>query len=262
MNTFFKKKKIKNFFFTLIIFTIFFSSILNIYDNRSKIITFFVNKFLAKSIPSTIKYTDNNKNTFWANEILDGGYILHFRHTERDKWKDVQMYDALESDVHLNGPDESRYAENEYFDKAVCLNERGKIQARAIGEHIKNIGLPIGNVITSVSCRSRQTAELAFGGYDSMKRILVHIGPYKEDLSLRNEKLKNFYSKIEILEGTNTIVTSHNSVVTCEMFENCNGKTLKIDEGGFFVISKKDGLLYLENTFYNYNSFNKEFYKR
>ena len=48
------------------------------------------------------------------------------------------------------------------------LNNRGKIQARAMGEHFKKIGLPISKVITSVSCRARQTADIAFGGYDSM----------------------------------------------------------------------------------------------
>ena len=65
---------------------------------------------------------------------MNGGFILHFQHAERDKWIDVQMYDALESDVHSNGLNESRYAENDHFNKAVCLNERGKIQAKAIGE--------------------------------------------------------------------------------------------------------------------------------
>ena len=73
------------------------------------------------------------------------------------------MYDALESDVHNNGLNESRYAENDYFHKAVCLNAKGKIQAKAIGESLKHIGLPIGAVHSSVSCRARQTAELVFG---------------------------------------------------------------------------------------------------
>ena len=86
-----------------------------------------------------VSITNEVKDLFWANEIINGGYILHFRHAERDKWIDVQMYDALESDLHNNGKDESRYAEKDYFTKAVCLNERGKIQAKAIGEHIKNI---------------------------------------------------------------------------------------------------------------------------
>ena len=71
-------------------------------------------------------------------------FILDY--AERDKWIDVEMYDALESDLHNNGFDESRYAESDYFENAVCLNYRGKIQARAMGEHIKYIGLPIGKV--------------------------------------------------------------------------------------------------------------------
>ena len=41
---------------------------------------------------------------------MGGGYILHFRHAERDKWIDVQMYDALESDVHNNGNNKTRFA--------------------------------------------------------------------------------------------------------------------------------------------------------
>ena len=52
----------------------------------------------------------NTSDKEWAAKVMEGGYILHFRHAERDKWIDVQMYDALESDVHDNGPNESRYA--------------------------------------------------------------------------------------------------------------------------------------------------------
>ena len=49
-----------------------------------------------------------------------------------------------------------------------------------MGEHLTNINLPIGLVVSSVSCRARQTAVLAFGGYDSLHRILVYKGPYNE----------------------------------------------------------------------------------
>ena len=53
------------------------------------------------------------------------------------------MYDSLESDLHNNGINESRYAENDYFKNAVLFKSRGLIQAKAIGEHIKNIKMPI-----------------------------------------------------------------------------------------------------------------------
>ena len=107
----------------LLLLLISFSSLVHLYENRTKIKSFFAGFFKTDS-----KYISKEDDLYWANEIMKGGYILHFRHAERDKWIDVQMYDALESDIHQNGNNESRYAENDYFANAVCLNERGKVQ--------------------------------------------------------------------------------------------------------------------------------------
>ena len=257
-------KKIQNifkivFFFSFVIVTV--SSIIYLYEIRNKIKVFFEKPFgISKK-----KYREINLNNdiYWANEILKGGYILHFRHTERDKWIDVQIYDLLESDVHQNGKNESRYAENDFFENAVCLNERGKVQAKAIGEHINNIGLPIGYVASSVSCRSRQTAELAFGGYNSLHRILVHSGPYNENYIVRNQLLIEFYKSLNIETGKNTIVSSHNNVIKCEMFINDNcPKKLDLAEGGFYILSKSEKGLKLEHEFHNFKKFARVFYER
>ena len=129
----------------------------------------------------------------WSKKILKGNYILFVRHAEREKWTDVQMYDAIESDLHNNGTNSSRYAENTYFSKAVCLNTRGEVQVKAMREVVEYSGLPIGYVVTSPSCRSRQTADVVFGGYDKIDKILVHKGPYFENMKLRNEKLKALF---------------------------------------------------------------------
>ena len=227
--------------------------------SSASILYLHLNRNIISDIVS--EYNSAEDDIYWANEIKNGGYILHFRHAERDKWIDVQMYDALESDLHENGFDESRYAENDYFSEAVCLNERGKIQAKAIGEHLKNISLPIGIVVSSVSCRARQTAELAFGGYNSLHRILVHKGPYNETKKHRVATLKEFYNKLPTFVDSNTVVSAHNGVITCDMFENyCDSPSL--EEGGFYVIKKRDNGLFLEHEFHNYNRFNKVFYNR
>ena len=73
-------------------------------------------------------YPEGNDNEEWAKKIKEGGYILFFRHAEREKWIDVQMYDAIETDEHNNGKNGTRFAENDFFSKAVCLNERGKFK--------------------------------------------------------------------------------------------------------------------------------------
>jgi phosphohistidine phosphatase SixA len=195
---------------------------------------------------------------------LNGGYILHFRHAERDKWIDVQMYDVLESDLHTNGIDESRYAENDYFSQAVCLNERGKIQAKAMGEHIQHIGLPISTVVSTVSCRGRQTADLAFGGYDSLHRLLVHKGPYNETDADRIRILKEFYGSLPVTSDSNVIVSAHNGVVKMEMFENLDSSDpiLNLEEGGFYIISQRNGKLYLEHEFHYFRQWTSIFYDR
>ena len=191
---------------------------------------------------------------------MKGGYILHFRHAERDKWIDVAMYDALESDLHDNGLNESRYAENDYLNRAVCLNDRGKIQAKAMGETLKFIGLPIGTVHSSVSCRARQTAELAFGGYDKLHRILVHAGPYNESDDVRVENLEELYSSFAETKGKNTIVSSHGSVVSCKMFINKVCPQTSLEEGGFYVLKNTEDGLRFEYEFHNSNKFDRVFY--
>ena len=235
------------------------SSLIYIYNQKTFIVKLFYPKYEG--------YQNNNndgskKDKEVAKKLLKGGYILHFRHAEREKWIDVAMYDSLESDLHNNGINQSRYAENDYFKKAVCLNSRGEIQAKAIGEHLKNIKFPIGYVISSPSCRARQTAELAFNGYDNLERNLVHTGPYSENKLERINKLKNLYNNLKIINGKNTIVSAHNGVITYKLFENSNDPDLSLEEGGFYVISRKNNKLYLEHEYNNFNDFIKLFFKR
>ena len=258
----FKLKLLSNLkkpFFGVGFLLLIFSSIISLYNSRDLVKT-----IITKPIRTIDKdYSpENKKDKEWSKKIMKGGYILHFRHAERDKWIDVQMYDALESDVHKNGINQSRYAENDYFKDAVCLNERGMIQARAMGEHLSNISFPSGYVVSSPSCRSRQTADLVFGGYDSLNRVLVHDGPYLENTSERSFNLISYYLDLPIEKTKNTIVSAHNSVIRSSMLANNNDPNLSLEEGGFYVLSKKDGKLYLEHEFHNFNDFIKNFYIR
>lgn len=236
------------------------SAAVNLYKDRVSILAT-LSPYFA-DIPGYEPISNSNEdNQKWAKRIMEGGYILHFRHAERDRWLGVQLYDALESDVHNNGINGTRFAENDYFSRAVCLNDRGKIQAQAIREHFKHTGFPVGYVISSPSCRARQTAELAFDGYDDLNRNLVHQGPYTENESERINKVRDLYLSLPIEPGKNTIVSAHNSVVHAEMFEN-DPADLILGEGGFFVISRNNGILKVEYEFHDFQIFSKVFYER
>ena len=240
-----------------------FSSLVILYDKRVKILNK-VQSSLYPKIETPYFYTIE-EDIYWAKEILNGNYILHFRHAEREKWIDIHMYDVLESDYHDNGIDESAFAENKYYANAVCLNERGKIQAKAMREVLSSIKLPVSRVLSSVSCRSRQTANLAFGGYDSLHRILVHPGPYLEKVEDRMKNLELFYSSLTPEANTNIIVSSHNGVARKAIFKNKKKfkKKLSLEEGGFYIISNKpEGNLILEHEFHSFSDFVRTINKR
>ena len=80
-----------------------------------------INLIKKKDI-NLIKKKDNennyfSKNFYWVNQIKKGGYILHIRHAEREKWDTTVAYDGIEL---LNNLD----ARNMSFAKAVCLTEK------------------------------------------------------------------------------------------------------------------------------------------
>ena len=47
-----------------------------------------------------------------------------------------------------------------------------------------------------------------------------------------------------------------------QLFEEGNDPDLSLEEGGFYVISRKNNKLYLEHEYNNFNDFIKLFYKR
>ena len=213
------------------------------------------------------EYTGRSSDKKWANKLLNGGYILYFRHAERSKWLDSSIYDTLESDVHNNGINGTRYAEDEYFRDATCLNKRGKIQSKAIKEHLDVIKLPVGFVISSPICRARQTANIVFGGYQALNRDLVLRGRYTEDLKVRTKNLKDIFNGLPIDKDTNTVVTAHGGALVASMFEKPGfGKKLSLGldlkEGGFLVISRNNGKLKVEHAFRLFGDFSRHFYKR
>ena len=246
--------KFKNLIIGSALLLVSFSSVINIIKNR---------EYITRNTKQLFGYSyskDDNlkeKHDIWSKKILEGGYILFFRHAERDKWIDVQMYDALETQLKGEKLDSFRFAENEYFANAVCLNKRGKIQAKAMGEVIRFTKLPIGYVVSSPSCRSRQTADLAFGGYDQLEKNLVHKGPYKE-IGDRPKFLEDFIKNLPRSEGKNIIISAHNGVIGEHLFPGRRS----LEEGGFYVLSLNNDKLVLEHEFNNFRFFSNQNYLR
>jgi hypothetical protein len=78
-------------------------------------------------------------------ELRKGGYTLYFRHTATD---------FSQSDARMVAGDCSTQRN---------LTDNGRAQARAIGDAMKSLRLPIGQVIASPYCRTMDTARLIAG---------------------------------------------------------------------------------------------------
>lgn len=78
--------------------------------------------------------------------LQEGGLVVYLRHAATDRSKD---------DAGLLELDDCSTQRN--------LNDAGRRQARTIGRAFRELEIPVGEVRASEYCRTRETAELAFG---------------------------------------------------------------------------------------------------
>src|SRR5687768_15182286 len=118
--------------------------------------------------------------------LREGGYVLYLRHTSTD---------FSQNDSRMKSFEDCASQRN--------LTDRGRDEARAIGEHVKRLKIPIGEVLASPFCRTMETARLAFGKATATNE--VRGGPVEAS---RYEPLKKLLSS-PVPRGTNRVISSH-----------------------------------------------------
>jgi hypothetical protein len=184
----------------------------------------------------------------WAKKVVQGGYILHFRHAQREKWEDVTAFDAYEI---LNKIDASQAS----FKRATCLTEQGVEEAKLIGEVFRMTKVKVSRIVTSPICRSWQTAQIAWGRYDSVDNSLVHrtaVPYYQHEAAAK--KLRGLMLGMKPPKGENYVLSGHGNTL---MFDG--KQVIDIDETiggidnrsetGFIVIENVDGKLIARHKF-------------
>lgn len=78
--------------------------------------------------------------------LQEGGLVVYLRHAATDRSRD---------DAGLIELDDCSTQRN--------LSDAGREQAREIGRAFRELEVPVGDVLASEYCRTRETAELAFG---------------------------------------------------------------------------------------------------
>jgi phosphohistidine phosphatase SixA len=124
--------------------------------------------------------------------LHEGGFVIYFRHARTDfSQDDTDLSDLTNCTTQRN------------------LSSEGQAQSRLIGEAIAALGIPIGKVLSSELCRTRETAELAFGQTTPMPDLTSFgtAGSEAEEQE-RAAALRRLLSTPPA-PGTNTVLVGH-----------------------------------------------------
>jgi histidine phosphatase superfamily protein (branch 1) len=122
-------------------------------------------------------------------ELRKGGYILYFRHTATDFSKNDDAMTSFEDCASQRN-----------------LTEAGRAQARAVGEAIRALAIPVGKVLASPYCRTVETGMLIFGRAE--KSGDVRGGPGTATSPARYAGLRKLLST-RPPAGSNLAIASH-----------------------------------------------------
>ena len=191
-------------------------------------------------------------NIEWAKKITKGGYILHIRHGMREKWTDAIAFDAIELLGNLDGRNSSFY-------RAVCLTEKGIEESKLVNSVFNTIGIKVSYVLSSPSCRARETAIYGFKRIDQIEPSVLH---RTAQISVQHKemgtKLRSVVDAIEFKKGENIVVSGHAGTLSID-FNNGVGivdenKTMFKDiddrsETGILVIERINGKYFVRHKF-------------
>lgn len=159
----------------------------------------------------------------WS-QLKRGGHVILIRHGEVDN-----LSKSTSPDADFEG------CEGQYN-----LTDAGRTQAKQLGDVLRKRKIPIGGVLSSPLCRTRDTARIAFNTF----RVWPLLEPLPEiDLDDRQKRIEAISKVISDHKGReNLILITHQPNIDALTLEVADFVTLVIvkpdDKGGFKTIQK------------------------
>ena len=122
--------------------------------------------------------------------LRDGGHVLYVRHTQTPP-------DAVDQPDPLGDCSRQR-----------LLTEAGRADATALGQAVRELGVPVGEVRASPYCRTLDTARLAFG--DEVRADEALLSPASDgDARVRTTDALRALLRRVPEDGDNTVLVGH-----------------------------------------------------
>jgi phosphohistidine phosphatase SixA len=149
------------------------------------------------ALPAISAAADDGEHLAGLKSILGdlqrGGFVIYLRHatTERSDKADYAT-DLSRCDGQRN------------------LTAEGRDQAVRIGTAIRALRIPIGTVVSSPFCRTKDTAQLAFGRSAISHDLYFAIDADADQIKRQTGSLRRMLSTPPI-PGTNTVIVAHSA---------------------------------------------------
>lgn len=124
------------------------------------------------------------------DQLKKGGYIILMRNTVVDEGLgDPKGYKVSDCATQLN------------------LNDKSRAEAKKIGEEFKKRKIPIKQVLTSAFCRTKETAQLAFGKAD----VWEPLNSFYDKPDRKSEQTRMLHQRMENppKDGANLVLITH-----------------------------------------------------
>jgi phosphohistidine phosphatase SixA len=129
-----------------------------------------------------------------VDPLQRGGYVVALRHAATDPTATDTTGDLRDCSRQRN------------------LNARGRRQARIIGRAFRRLEIPVGLVLASPFCRTRDTARLAFGRVRA-SRALLSADFFGNDAAERQRGGLRRLLSLPPGRGSNTVLVSHEAAI-------------------------------------------------
>lgn len=167
-----------------------------------------------------------------AEQLVQGGYNIFWRHTYVGKGFDTIRYTL----------DDAQFAACELQRN---LDDTGRADARAVGDALRARSIKVTEVLASPYCRTRQTAEIAFGADRVIPDPLIGTvcEASGQAFDLHTARLRKLLATMPPDAG-NRVIVSHNCNIRAlapELEERCAREPEMGDAVVFRVIPREPG---------------------
>ena len=126
------------------------------------------------------------------NSLQTGGHIIYMRHGMTNHEQKDNTQDFTDCTQQRN------------------LSDSGREQLKIIGKAIRELKIPIGDVLSSPYCRAKHTADITFGKFTVESKLQFSISKNLEESQRLGEQLKQMMYQAST-ENSNAVFVGHTS---------------------------------------------------